>query len=276
MGNAIQYSWSKKDQMKLVAQKHNEKMLKQCHDEIEYCVKKSKIYSNRVIKDTSNTVENVSIWNTNFIVEDMTSTEAIMKYANDLPEGGSCAVLNFASYRKPGGMFLEGSIAQEECLCHDSFLYNVLSRFPKYYEWNEEHKNYALYTNRAIYTPEMIFFADENDKRGTECDVITCAAPNIKPSRKYGWGITDEMNRKALIERIKFILDIAASNQVDTLILGAFGCGVFGQDPGEVASIFMHQLTNKFYGAFRNIIFAVPNSNNNNYKTFKSAVESYI
>ena len=56
---------------------------------------------------------------------------------------------------------MEGSSAQEECLCHTSNLYNVLKRFPKYYEWNKKHNNKALYTNRAMYS-ENVTFLDES------------------------------------------------------------------------------------------------------------------
>ena len=71
---------------------------------------------------------------------------------------GKTAVLNFASYKNPGGMFLEGSCAQEECLCHASYLYNVLSRYDAtYYSLNRQNLNKSLYRNRALYTPNVFF-----------------------------------------------------------------------------------------------------------------------
>ena len=198
------------------------------------------------------------------LLVDEGSTEAIFNHAE-----GRTAVLNFASYRHPGGMFYEGSSAQEESLCHDSFLYNVLRQFPAYYEWNEKNKNRALYMNRAIYSKDIMFFNGDTAKK---CDVITCAAPNLS------WGIRnrDEQvlqdNKEVLKSRIDFVLSIAAQQEVDTLILGAFGCGVFKQPAQAVAKIFVTLLKTK-YKCFKKIVFAVPRGiNQSNYNAFKEAL----
>lgn len=180
-----------------------------------------------------------------------------MKYAKNIPS--NIAVLNFASYKHPGGMFMEGSIAQEEALCHESFLYNVLSECPSYYDYNKRYLNRALYKNRALYSPDIIF---ERDNTSVYCNVITCAAPNKAAAQKYQ-NVSDEENAKVLRSRINFILKIAADNKTDTLILGAFGSGVFGQSAKEVASIFKDLLENKFSNAFDKIVFAVPSGNGN-------------
>ena len=52
---------------------------------------------------------------------------------------------------------MEGSSAQEESLCHESFLYNVLSRYKEYYHANTYCKNRNLYSDRALYSPDIIF-----------------------------------------------------------------------------------------------------------------------
>lgn len=67
------------------------------------------------------------------------------------------ALLNFADYLSPGGRYLQGATAQEEILCHQSNLYQIISNFNKYYEWNNQHINYHLYRNRAIYSPNVVF-----------------------------------------------------------------------------------------------------------------------
>ena len=68
---------------------------------------------------------------------------------------------------------------------------------------------------------------------------------------------------------MKFILDIARENEVNTLILGAVGCGVFSQEPTMFANIFQEYLDTE-YRCFDKVIFAVPQSKgNNNFKVFK-------
>ena len=106
--------------------------------------------------------------------------------------------------------------------------------------------------NRGLYSPNIIFYKDGNC---VSCDVITCAAPNKSTAQKYQ-NVSDEENTRVLRSRIKFVLDIAKDNYVDTLILGAYGCGVFGQDAKEVASIFKeylnttHKCFKKLYSQF--------------------------
>lgn len=65
-----------------------------------------------------------------------------------------------------------------------------------------------------------------------------------------------------LVNRILLILNAAYKNNVDTLILGAFGCGVFGNDPAMVSNIF-EILLYKFDGCFDKVVFAIPYGNNN-------------
>lgn len=243
----ISYYWKNKKGRAELAAIHTKEMEEKFSDEIKECVKNSIIYS----PDYEFSNENIRP-----IEEHMSggllsldSVEAIMNCSL-----GKTAVLNFASYKEPGGGFMVGSRAQEECLCHDSFLYNVLRHFKKdYYDWNNKNKNLGLYLNRAIYTPNVRFMKDGVSRC---CDVITCAAPNYSVGKKYG-NISKELNSEVLKSRIKFVLDIAVENNVDTLILGAFGCGVFSQDAEEVISIF-HEYLSTTHKRFKTIVFAIP------------------
>lgn len=191
------------------------------------------------------------------LLTDEDSVSAIINHASE-----KTAVLNFASYKRPGGGFMNGMMAQEEALCHHSFLYNVLREFPEYYAFNNGLLNSGFYTNRALYSPDIVF--DDREY----CDVITCAAPNASRMLRYNTG-QEAQNKRALLERILLVLNIAAEQRVDTLILGAYGCGVFKQNPVVVAATFKHYLTTVYNGVFKKVVFAIPDKDSYNYKAFK-------
>ena len=175
------------------------------------------------------------------------------------------AVLNFASYRNPGGKFIEGSNAQEECLCHESNLYNVLRNFAPYYKENNSKANRNLYTDRALYSPDVIFNKEEEI---VKADVITCASPNWTAASERG--VTQVENTLVLAQRMQFIKDIAELNDVDILILGAWGCGVFGQHPKVIARLFDFIFKES---KIKNIVYAVPEKlNSNNFESFDECV----
>lgn len=149
--------WTDRDKRAEKAKEHTEKMEREYGDLIQASIWDTIDYSPYFV--CYKEFEDV---NTEIIVEDIDSVSAIFKYRKET-ENGRLAVLNFSSYKNPGGMFLNGSKAQEECLCHESFLYNVLANVAGFYEWNNLHKNKALYRNRALYSPN-IMFVRENKK----------------------------------------------------------------------------------------------------------------
>ena len=254
---SIKHYWLNKEQRAEQAKTHVSKMNQQFSKNIDHSVLYTKLY-NDFMSETPHNYKQMKI-----SVQDLDSVSAGMKYSVG---GEKVAILNFASYKNPGGRFLDGSCAQEECLCHASTLYNVLCRFTiEFYDWNNRNKNRALYHNRALYTPEIYFYKDNHI---FVCDVITCAAPNKFAAQKYA-NVSDTENSTALQERIKFILDVAVDNSVETLILGAYGCGVFGQDPEEVATIFKTYLETDYKNSFREVVFAIPDDKNGNLKAFR-------
>lgn len=177
---------------------------------------------------------------------------------------GKIAVLNYASYKNPGGQFLAGSAAQEEALCHESTLYPVLAAFDKtYYAANRGNLNRALYTNRAIYSPDILF---EKDGELVLADVITCAAPNFTTAQRYQH-VSIEENDEVMRERINFMYQIAEANKVDVLIAGAWGCGVFGQYASHVCRMLVEELQRGNYNISK-IYFAIPDATSINYKGF--------
>ena len=248
--------WVNKEERAKLALNHTKEMEDLYKDEIEDCIDETLAY-NANSKFIEKRLNNKQI----IIVDEIDSVGAVFKYVNI---NEITAVLNFASYNNPGGKFIDGSKAQEECLCHESYLYNVLKGRIGYYKINHKNKNRSLYTDRALYSPNVRFTKECKD---VFCDVITCAAPNKTAAQKY-YNISDEENSKVLKERIEFILKIAQDNGVDNLILGAYGCGVFGQDPLEVAKIFKEFLSGK-YKCFNKVIFAIPNKLEVNYRCFQ-------
>lgn len=243
---------------------HTEEMEKNYNNEIKIAIRNTVIYDMDFACTKDCGIDDEG-WR-RIGLEPLDSVSAILKAADDY---NRMAVLNFSSYKNPGGGFIVGSKAQEECLCHESFLYNILSQMTeKFYDWNNQHKNRALYHNRGMYTPGVIFM---RGGKQVFCDVITCAAPNFSAAYKYQ-NVTREENSEILRDRIRFVLDIARENQVNTLILGAYGCGVFGQDAREVAGIFKDYLQND-YKCFQQVIFAIPKGKDGNYQAFAEVWE---
>lgn len=235
--------WKNKEENAKRAAAHAERMEKDFSAEIGQCVSATS-YHECDEPELSGGVQQI-------VVADTDSVTAAIRY-----QSGRTAILNFASYKNPGGRFLDGSMAQEEALCHESILYNVLKRFEKsYYEKNREQKNRALYLNRALYSENVLFLNDEGEYR---FDVITCASPNYGAAKKY-CNVTREENREVLESRIRFVLSLAEEKGIDTLILGAYGCGVFGQDPAEVSRIFHENVAKT---RIRRVIFAIPGGPN--------------
>ena len=250
----IKEYWDNKEERARQARKHTKEMAEKYSKEIEESVKNTRIYN-----PTFYCLDKKEGRKTEIKVIDADTVHAGKIYNGE----GKVALLNFSSYKNAGGMFIKSSKAQEECLCHASYLYNVLSQFnDKFYDWNCSHKNRALYLNRGLYSPDIIFNGE------FKCDVITCAAPNKSAAQKYQ-DISDEENREELKSRIRFVLDIAKDNNVDVLILGAYGCGVFGQNPKEVANIFKEYLNTTHKDLFSKVIFAIPDGKYGNFGAFK-------
>ncbi len=241
------YAWSNKQENAAKAREHTNMVDNTYGNEVaavrSYIYGPKRDYNQTFAENADMTIQVVNI----------DSVSALFKYHE-----GKTAVLNFASYRHAGGMFIEGSQAQEECLCHESILYNVLRQYQPYYDWNEQNRNRSLYLDRAIYSEDVLFL--KKMMKPIKADVITCACPNKKAAQKYT-NVSNAENSKVLDERIHFLLDIAAERGAETLILGAFGCGVFGQDPYEVAAVFKKYLEQE-YKCFKKVIFAVPQGMN--------------
>jgi uncharacterized protein (TIGR02452 family) len=167
--------------------------------------------------------------------------------------------LNFASARKPGGGFLTGARAQEEDLARASGLHACLLARPGYYEANRAHRS-ALYTDHAIYSPEVPFFRDEDLallEAPFTMSIVTMPAPNAGEALRRDVDAGPAIER-VLTARAGKVLAIAARHGHRHLVLGAWGCGVFRNHPGQVAAAFEGWLGSpRFRGAFDRVVFAV-------------------
>ncbi|MEI3167041.1 MAG: TIGR02452 family protein [Lachnospiraceae bacterium] len=202
--------------------------------------------------------------------------------------GQKVAVHNFASPYKPGGGVLRGAGAQEECLCRCSGLYFCLS-VPElekgFYGPHRKAKN-QIGTADIIYTPAVTVFKTDTAKPQLmdeaawyDVDVITCAAPDLRVKKNFhdirnNVTPTVKITDKELLEihkkRLSRILDVAALNGTEVVILGAFGCGAYQNKPEVVARAAKEVIADYLY-AFETVEFAVycPPQNDMNFKVFK-------
>ncbi|POM22889.1 TIGR02452: family protein [Actinomadura rubteroloni] len=166
--------------------------------------------------------------------------------------------LNFASAKNPGGGFLRGAHAQEEGLARSSALYASLRAAPDYYAFHRVQGD-LLYSDHMIYSPSVPVFRDDD---GTLLDApydvafVTSPAPNRGAIREKEHAARVPA---ALAARAAKVLAVAAAHGHARLVLGAWGCGVFGNDPAEVAAVFATLLRpgGAYAGRFEHIVFAV-------------------
>jgi len=184
------------------------------------------------------------------------------------------ALLNFASAKNPGGGFLNGAMAQEEALAVSSGLYNTLLLHKDYYEKNRLCKT-MMYTNYAIYSPDVVFFRDAQFDLiapPVKVSVLTLPAVNMEQVKLKGENV--EKAKIVMKDRMRLSLAIFASQKNRTLILGAYGCGVFGNDPADISLWWKELLEDEGYGCFfAKIVFAVFDNSKtqNNISAFENA-----
>jgi len=235
----------------------------------------SKVSSNTILyqpDDVRNTaIEIKESENISFEVRNETTLAAIQKLRKQAKD--KIGVLNFASAKNPGGGFLGGAQAQEESLARSSSLYKSLMNGNEMYAYNRSRRTY-LYSDYMIYSGETIVFKNDDMQLLEEpiiVDILTSPAVNLgairnnKPSE-------EEKLEATMLNRTDKVLSTFYLNQCKTLVLGAWGCGVFGNDPVIIAEYFAHFLNpgGKFHKAFKHIRFAVLDTKDSGaYRAFK-------
>ncbi len=192
-------------------------------------------------------------------VSEETTLAGAFRLAEAGPEG-RLGVLNFASARKPGGGFKSGAGAQEESLARSSGLVKSLSECLEFYDYHRRHKS-LLYSDRLIYSPECPVFRGEDGRlldTPYYVDVVSCAAPNAAALKREHAADAQRIE-EVLRERIGKVLAAAYSHGCRNLVLGAWGCGVFGNDPMMVARLFREYVGQggMFERKFEQVLFAV-------------------
>ncbi len=192
---------------------------------------------------------------------------------------GRTAVLNFASFTNPGGGVAYGSSAQEESLCRISTLYECITddRMMEGFYFPHSAVTSDLFNSDLIYTPGVTVFKSDTlspemlpREKWFQADVVTCAAPDLS-----SMSVSDTRLRQAHVQRFSRILSVCAENGDENVVLGAFGCGVFNNDPWIVADAAM-EVVSEFDGCFAKIVFAVycPPGDSSNYLAFESVLKA--
>lgn len=207
----------------------------------------------------------LSEFENNIIVEPLDTVSSIQKWS----QMGKVCVLNMASYKRPGGGVENGARAQEECLFRCSNLFDVVSK-----------DFYPLGDYECLYTQRALFFKDKDyiQIEPIQCDVITLAAINLNDKAKYD-PVQNLYNYENLTrEKIRLMLSVPQSWGAQYLILCAWGCGVFKNDPEKIAQYFKDAIIGEGYGSlYKKIIFAVINDHNsvaNNYQIFNKILNN--
>jgi uncharacterized protein (TIGR02452 family) len=194
---------------------------------------------------------------TTFEVVNETTLAGITRVLSD--GRGPVAALNFASAKNPGGGFLNGSQAQEESLARSSALHASLLRAWEFYERHRASPS-LLYSDAMILSPGCpVLRADDGTllEEPRLATFITSAAPNA------GAAANDRPEEVPHIpevfrRRSEYVLALAASHAYKRLVLGAWGCGVFRNDPAIVAAAFSdHLRQGAWSGRFERVVFSV-------------------
>ena len=185
---------------------------------------------------------------------EVTNETTLSAHRRHQAKGHNVVSLNFAAATNPGGGFLTGARAQEEYLCRSSALYLSIKDSPMYaYHRREGHKRYS---DAMIYSPDVPVFRDDAHgllPKPYLASFITSAAPLTKHLHPEELVHIPEILRT----RIRKILTVAQAHGHDSLVLGAWGCGAFGNDGHQVSAFFKQALEEDFKGAFKEVTFAI-------------------
>ena len=197
--------------------------------------------------------------------EDVVAT--VLRLAEEGMDMSRVGVLNFASARHAGGGFLNGAMAQEEAIAYCSNLY-VNQIVTPYYDQNAKVRS-AMYTDHMIWSG-ITFFRDSKYRfleKPVKTNVLTSPAVNMGQVRIKGEN--EAIAKRVMKHRMGLVLDLFAEKGCKTIVLGAFGCGVFQNDPDDVAQNWIDLIEEKGHHFDQIIMTVLDKPGFSNYKVFK-------
>lgn len=181
-------------------------------------------------------------------------------------------VMNFANAHNPGGGFRLGANAQEEALCRCSTLYASISseNAKTMYRYNNTHIS-SVESDHMLYSPNVCVFRDHHcvlTDKPFMTSVITVPAVNRRGAAIFA---SNKKIEQAMTGRIRILLAAAAKHGHKNIVLGAWGCGAFGNKPDNVSGYFRKVIVDEEFGRlFDNVCFAIYGSEDSrNYLSFK-------
>lgn len=184
-------------------------------------------------------------------IRSISTVDAILENA-----GRHIVALNFANALVPGGAYLAGGNAQEESLCRASGLYYTIKDVKGFYAANRRHL-LPDYTDGQIYSscvPVIRRDSGEFLDSPVMCDFITCPAVNRYEAKMLF--MSKEKTNGIMGRRIEKIASLAMPHKPEVIILGAFGCGAFGNDREDIFPL-IERAVNEFTDDSVQIVFAV-------------------
>ncbi|WP_343611155.1 TIGR02452 family protein [Chryseobacterium oranimense] len=227
------------------------------NNQLELCKKGTVLFSSEELSEMIKNELPKTDFETKFEVWNCSSLKAILQVAGEENQE-KIMCLNFASAKNPGGGFINGAEAQEESLARTSALYETLLQAPDYYKIHRDMES-CFYTDMMIYSPKVpVFRKDKGEllSKPVLCNFITSPAVNAGVVKRQEPEREGEIY-DAMDIRMEKMLALALNQGNETLILGAWGCGVFRNDPKDLVELFKKHLYGKFKNKFKRVVFAV-------------------
>lgn len=171
-------------------------------------------------------------------------------------------ILNMANANHSGGGWLKGALAQEEAICYRSSLSFTLKT-----------RHYPIPEAGGIYSPTVVVIR-ENMASGHELldvskpddlPVVSCVSvaglciPQVMKDANGEERYEEKRDRETMKETMRVVLRVAAVNRHRVVVLGALGCGAFGNPRGEVVECWKEIFAESEFGGgwWEAVVFAV-------------------